>query len=124
MFNYLISKENGMYVVGFYVTYLLISLAVTAWVARTLQKHGHAFLVNAFPGNAEFARPLTRLLVIGTCLTAVGDIVLADRNVDNIFTFRMAAENAASGVGSVLLVLGIALSFDLLVLSRVGRTKA
>jgi hypothetical protein len=40
-----------MYIVGCYMSYLLISLAVTVWVARTLHKNGRVFLVDAFHGN-------------------------------------------------------------------------
>ena len=48
-----------MYIVGCYASYLLISLAVTVWVARTLHKNGRIFLVDAFHGNAELADSVT-----------------------------------------------------------------
>jgi hypothetical protein len=41
-----------MDIVGCYMSYLLISLAVTIWVAQTLHKNGRVFLVDAFHGNA------------------------------------------------------------------------
>jgi hypothetical protein len=44
-----------MYIVGSYAVYLLISLLVTIWVARTLHKNGRVFLVDAFHGNTELA---------------------------------------------------------------------
>ena len=44
-----------MYIVGCYMSYLLISLAITVWVARTLHKNGRVFLVDTFHGNAELA---------------------------------------------------------------------
>ena len=38
-----------------YTIYLLISGAMTIWVARTLFRHGRPFLVDAFRGNEVIA---------------------------------------------------------------------
>ncbi len=50
-----------MYIVGCYMSYLLISLAVTIWVARTLHKNGRVFLVDAFQGDVELADTVNHL---------------------------------------------------------------
>ena len=39
-----------MYIVVCYIAYLAVSLAVTIWVAQTLQHNGRSFLVDAFHG--------------------------------------------------------------------------
>ena len=41
--------NNDTTIVVSYLIYLLISVALTVWVARTLHKRGAIFLVDAFP---------------------------------------------------------------------------
>lgn len=41
-----------------YTLYLILSLLLTVWVARTLHRNGRIFLVAAFRGNAALAAPL------------------------------------------------------------------
>ena len=45
-----------MFIEGTYIAYLLVSVTVTIWVARTLHRRGAAFLVEAFAGNKELGR--------------------------------------------------------------------
>jgi len=48
-----------------YIAYTIISIAMTAWVARTLYKNGRIFLVDAFGGNEKMADSVNHLLVLG-----------------------------------------------------------
>lgn len=48
-----------------HITYLVVSIMLTAWVARTLFKNGRIFLVDTFRGNDELADSVNRLLVVG-----------------------------------------------------------
>src|SRR5678816_3369661 len=48
-----------------YLAYLAISIALTVWVARTLQKNGRIFLVDSFLGNEKLADSVNHLLVVG-----------------------------------------------------------
>lgn len=66
-----------MYIVAAYVVYLTISLALTVWVARTLERNGRVFLIDALQGNAELADSVNRLLVVGFYLINVGYVTLA-----------------------------------------------
>ena len=43
-----------MYTVYSYVAYLIVSIILTVWVARTLHRRGRIFLVDAFGGNELF----------------------------------------------------------------------
>lgn len=54
-----------MIVVFSYLAYLLISIGVTVWVARTLHRHGRIFLVDSFLGNEPLADSVNQLLVVG-----------------------------------------------------------
>jgi hypothetical protein len=53
-----------MYVVECYLTYLILSLGVTIWVARTLYRNGRLFLIQAFQGDAGLAESVNHLLVL------------------------------------------------------------
>ena len=39
-----------------YAAYILLSIGLTIWVARTLHRNGRLFLVDVFDGNAQLAR--------------------------------------------------------------------
>ncbi len=61
------------FIVAEHVTYLVLGVGLTIWVARTLAKNGRVFLVDAFGGNAEcLADAVNRLLVVGFYLINVG----------------------------------------------------
>jgi hypothetical protein len=110
-----------MYIVGCYVSYLLISLAVTVWVARTLHKNGRVFLVDAFHGNAELADSVNHLLVVGFYLINIGYVTLALRTYGNLDTLRASIELVSDKIGVVLLVLGGMHFFNLFVFSRMRK---
>ena len=116
-----------MYVVWSYAAYLVISLAVTVWVARTLHKNGRIFLVDAFQGRQELADSVNHLLVVGFYLINVGYVALAlkaDRSMTNL---QQTIEALSSKLGVVLLVLGFMHFFNLMVFSRMrnrGRLAA
>jgi hypothetical protein len=104
-----------------YAVYLLISIALTIWVARTLHKRGGIFLVDAFQGNSELAASVNHLLVVGFYLINIGYVSLALKTAGTILTSRAAIELLSDKVGMVLLVLGGMHFFNLLVFSRIRR---
>src|SRR5208337_3731441 len=112
-----------MYIVGCYVAYLLISLAVTIWVARTLHKNGRVFLVDAFHGNAELADSVNHLLVVGFYLINVGYIALALKTEEAMTSARGVIELESGKIGVVLLILGAMHFLNIFVLGRM-RQKA
>ncbi len=59
-----------------YAFYLLITLAITIWVARTLSRNGKVFLVQCFGHNEELANSTNHLLVVGFYLVNIGFITL------------------------------------------------
>jgi hypothetical protein len=48
-------KEPAMLVLNVYLAYLVLSLTIAVWVARTLHRSGRTFLVDAFHGQMELA---------------------------------------------------------------------
>src|SRR5260370_34551891 len=95
-----------MYIVVSYVAYLAISLAVTVWEARTLERNGRVFLVDAFHGKAELADSVNHLLVVGFYLVNIGYVTLALRTTAALNNSRDAIELVSEKIGVVLLVLG------------------
>ena len=110
-----------MYIVGCYMSYLLISLAATVWVARTLYKNGRVFLVDAFHGNAELADSVNHLLVVGFYLINIGYVTLALSTYGTLDTLRGAIELVSDKIGIVLLVLGGMHFFNLFIFSRMRK---
>ena len=101
-----------------YFSYLIITIVMTIWVARTLSKNGLVFLVDSFHGNERLAESVNHLLVVGFYLINVGYILLALQTSKNIITLRDAIEFLSQRVGTVLLVIGALHFFNVFVISQ------
>jgi hypothetical protein len=110
-----------MYVVGAYVAYLFISIALTVWVARTLVKNGRIFLVDSFLGNESLADSVNHLLAVGFYLVNIGYVALALKYGEKPLDLAQSIEALSTKVGLVLLVLGAMHFFNLYVFSRLRR---
>jgi hypothetical protein len=110
-----------MYIVYSYFVYLVISVTVTIWVARTLHRRGRIFLVDAFHGQQELADSVNHLLVVGFYLINVGYVTYALRTSENPLGLRQAIELVSDKLGIVLLVLGLMHFFNLFVFTRIRR---
>jgi hypothetical protein len=104
-----------------YIAYLLISAAVTIWVARTLHRRGRPFLVKNFHGEETLADSVNDLLVVGFYLINFGYVALALKYGDKPADLQGAIEFLATKVGLVLVILGAMHFLNLLVFSRIGR---
>ena len=104
-----------------YAVYLLLSIALTVWVAQTLFTNGRVFLVDVFSGNRALADSVNHLLVVGFHLINLGFVVRALRIDLPIFTTRQSMEALADKIGIVLLTLGAMHFFNLYVFSRIRR---
>lgn len=114
-------SANNIIVVT-YIIYVVISVALTIWVARTLYKRGAIFLVDAFHGNKELADSVNHLLVVGFYLINIGFVSLALKTAAIISTSRAAIELLSDKMGMVLLTLGGMHFFNLYVFSRIRRS--
>lgn len=107
-----------------YILYLVISLGLTVWVARTLHRNGRAFLVASFYGDTTLADSVNHLLVVGFYLLNFGfigftlKVGFAPGGAAEIF------EILGVKVGSVLLALGLLHFGNLLVFHRLYRRHA
>ena len=109
-------------IIATYLAYILMSVNLTIWVARTLHKRGAIFLVDAFHGNKDLADSVNHLLVVGFYLINIGFVALALKTADVINTSRAAIELLSDKVGMVLLILGGMHFFNLYVFSRIRRS--
>jgi hypothetical protein len=112
------------YTIASYAFYIIVSIALTIWVARTLYLNGRVFLVDSFAGNEAFADSLNHLLVVGFYLVNIGYVALALRYGDRPMTPVDAVESVSTKIGTVLLVLGFMHFGNLVVLNRLRHRTA
>ncbi len=105
-----------------YLIYIVVSLGVTIWVARTLQQHGRAFLVNAFKDNEGLADSVNHLLVVGFYLINLGYVCITLKAKNSPVTVADAIELLSSKIGIILLVLGGMHFFNIYVFNRLRRS--
>jgi hypothetical protein len=120
-------KGDGMYIAISYGVYLAIGLAATVWVARTLERSGRLFLVDAFQGNAPLADSVNRLLVVGFYLINVGYVTLMLHSSGTLDSTRAAIELTSDKLGVVLLVLGLMHFLNVYLFNRMrkrGRSRS
>ncbi|MGK5632127.1 hypothetical protein [Streptomyces sp. URMC 123] len=89
-----------------YVVYLLTSVGLTVWVARTLSRNGRVFLADVLHGNEKLAEAVNHLLVVGFYLVNLGFVALYLEDDATITTARGVFEALSQKLGVVLLVIG------------------
>src|SRR5213593_412626 len=104
-----------------YLLYLVISIALTVWVAQTLFKNGRLFLVDVFHGNEPLADSVNHLLVVGFYLINLGYVSLALKLGYEVESAQAGIEALSAKVGMVLVVLGVMHFFNLFIFSRMRR---
>jgi hypothetical protein len=105
-----------------YLLYLLLSIALTAWVARTLFRNGQVFLDDALH-DERLAKSVNHLLVVGFYLLNLGYATVAIRLSGAVTDATSAVESLSVKIGLVMLVLGGVHFFNLYVLSRFRRRR-
>jgi hypothetical protein len=106
-----------------YLVYIVVSVALTIWVARTLTRNGEIFLVDVFHGDEKVAAATNRLLVVGFYLVNLGFISLMLRVGQPVTSAQQAIEALASKLGAVALLLGALHLANVVLLSRVRRHR-
>lgn len=89
-----------------YVVYVIVCMALTVWVAKTLHKNGRVFLLEAFRGDEERADAVNHLLVVGFYLINIGFVLLFLKAGERPTEIVGAIEYCATKLGFVMLVLG------------------
>ncbi len=113
-----------MTMVWTYAAYLLVTIPLIVWVARTLFKNGRVFLVDVFHGNETLADSVNQLLVVGFYLVNMGYVCLMLKMGQNdVFDARTAIEALATKIGMVLLALGAMHFFNLYLFNRIRTAR-
>lgn len=95
------------YIIITYCFYLIISITLTVWVAKTLFKNGKIFLYDIFHGNKELADSVNNLLLVGFYLINVGYVVYTLQIYDTIVNVQEVVENLSLKIGLIILILGV-----------------
>jgi hypothetical protein len=98
-----------------YAVYLIISIALTVWVAKVLFKNGRIFLVDIFHGNTELADSVNKLLVVGFYLINIGYMSLVLKEEGLIGNMQVVVEVLSRKLGYIILILGAMHFFNLIV---------
>lgn len=101
-----------------YTIYLLVSIILTIWVARTLSRNGRVFLIDCFAGNHDLADSVNHLLVVGFYLVNLGFVALFLRIGGEVNGIRGIFEALSGKLGIVLLVLGVMHFFNLVIFNK------
>ncbi|TQK52335.1 hypothetical protein FBY35_2766 [Streptomyces sp. SLBN-118] len=104
-----------------YVVYLLISIALTIWVARTLSRNGRIFIASVLKGDEKLADAVNHLLVVGFYLVNLGFVALYLKAADAVEDARGLFEALSVKLGVVLLVLGVMHLGNVWVLNKIRR---
>ncbi|MBK3634775.1 hypothetical protein JHN52_17905 [Streptomyces sp. MBT97] len=104
-----------------YVVYLVVSIGLTVWVARTLSHNGRIFLADVLQGDEKLADAVNHLLVVGFYLVNLGFVALYLSGDDTIEDTRGIFEALSTKLGVVLLVLGAMHLANVYVLNRIRR---
>ncbi|MFG1808919.1 hypothetical protein [Streptomyces sp. NPDC049040] len=104
-----------------YAVYLVISIGLTVWVARTLSSNGRVFLADVLHGNEQLADAVNHLLVVGFYLVNLGFVALYLKSADTVDNARGVFEQLSVKLGVVLLVLGVMHLGNVYVLNKIRR---
>lgn len=109
------------YLIITYLLYLVITIFLTIWVARTLFRHGRIFLIGIFHGETELADAVNKLLLVGFYLVNVGYAVYTLKIFGAVDSLELLIERLSEKVGLIILILGAMHFFNLFILFRLRK---
>lgn len=110
-----------MYLVPAYTLYLVISILLTIWVARTLSQNGIVFLIECFGHDERLAVSTNHLLVVGFYLVNLGWILLTLQFGSEPHNLGETIEFLATKLGVVVIALGAMHFFNMNAIAKFGR---
>ena len=112
------------YIIITYAFYLVTTISLTVWVAKTLFKNGKVFLVDIFHGNRELADSVNNLLLVGFYLINIGYAVYTLQVTSSISNFQEVIEKLSVKVGLIILILGAMHFFNLYIFFTLRKRAA
>ena len=101
------------YIIITYSFYLVITIVLTIWVAKTLFKNGKIFLIDIFHWNKELADSVNNLLLVGFYLINIGYAVYTLQVASSITNYQEVIEKLSLKIGLIILILGAMHFFNL-----------
>lgn len=90
-----------------YLLYVIISLGMTFWVGRTLNKNGHVFLMENYKGKEALALAINNMLLVGFYMINIGFICYTLKITNGVPTnYAQLIEFLSVKVGLIAIVLG------------------
>ncbi len=102
-----------------YVTYVLVGIGLTIWVAHTLRIRGRVFLDKGCMGNTELGDSLSHLFSVGFYLLHIGFLLLALKLGGKVADTTGAIELLSTKIGLVLFVLGLSHFLHIAIYARI-----
>ena len=94
------------YIIVSYISYLVLTISLTIWVATTLFRNGKVFLIDIFHGNKVLADSVNNLLLVGFYLINLGYAVYTLQVTTEVVSPRDVIEILSIKVGWIILILG------------------
>ena len=107
-----------------YLVYLVLSIAMTIWVARTLSRNGEVFLIKCFGQDETLAKSTNHLLVVGFYLINIGFIGVRLNGWSSADALRDMIPYIGSKIGLSILILGAMHFFNMMMIARYGQVVA
>src|SRR3954447_14348155 len=93
-----VKEAAGGYAIAVYITYAVVAVALTAWLARTLFRNGAVFLHDVFVERPGLADAVNRLLVTGFYMLNLGYalwVLEAGRGLDALAAVQLFVRRIA-----------------------------
>ena len=104
-----------------YIIYLIVTVILTIWVARTLFINGRVFLIDIFHKDEVLADSVNKLLLVGFYLINVGYAVYTLKVLDEVTNTQQMIEALSIKIGLIILILGAMHFFNLYILFSLRR---
>jgi hypothetical protein len=112
------------YIETYYCAYLGVSAILIAGLGWTFHRAGQVFLKDAFAGNATLVDAVARLLDIGFYLVSLGYVALTYSTLMTSIDLSWALKIVSMKIGGLMLLLGVAHLFNLLLLALFRQRRA
>jgi uncharacterized membrane protein YphA (DoxX/SURF4 family) len=107
-----------MYLEAYYASYVGLCAAIILWLGWTFHRAGAVLLNDSFPGNPTLVSAVSHLLDVGFYLLSVGYVALWHQvRWEMMRSYEDVASAVLHRVGGLMLLLGFAHLFNLLLLA-------
>ncbi|MEP4053083.1 MAG: hypothetical protein ABJN22_12645 [Litorimonas sp.] len=91
-----------------YLAYIVLSLGITFWVGRTLNRNGRIFLLENYADKPQLADAINQMLLVGFYLINIGYIAYTMRiHGQGPTSWAQGLEFLSTKIGAMAIVLGV-----------------